>query len=75
MKVNPNVARFGAVVAIAVVGAWWLGLSIRAFALFGIFLACPLMMFFMMRGMQGDRTEPEQHLDDRQSPRDHPSQR
>lgn len=38
-------------VAIAVVGALALGVPVGTLAIPGIALACPLMMFFMMRGM------------------------
>ncbi|MFD0367999.1 DUF2933 domain-containing protein [Streptomyces sp. NPDC059071] len=40
-------------VAIAVVGTLALGLPVGTLAFLGVALACPLMMFFMMRGMHG----------------------
>jgi len=40
-------------VAIAFVGALVLGMPLGSLALLAIVVACPLMMFFMMRGMHG----------------------
>jgi hypothetical protein len=40
-------------VAIALVGALALGIPLATLAFLLIVLACPLMMFFMMRGMHG----------------------
>lgn len=53
MNKNPNYGLYAVAIAIAVVGALWLGLPIGTLALLGIVLACPLMMMFMMRGMHG----------------------
>ncbi|MGW6396415.1 DUF2933 domain-containing protein [Streptomyces sp. NPDC055103] len=54
-------------VAIAVVGALALGVPVGTLAILGIALACPLMMFFMMRGMHdqgGHDHESHRHDDD-----------
>ncbi len=37
--------------AIVVVGALWAGLPAGTLAVIALIAACPLMMFFMMRGM------------------------
>ncbi len=58
--------------AIVVVGALWAGLPVSTLALFGLVLACPLMMFFMMRGMHG--AEHDQHSPERPQNDDGPSQ-
>lgn len=46
-----NLGLYAAALAIAVLGALWLGLPASTLALLGLVLVCPLMMFFMMRGM------------------------
>ena len=54
-------------VAIAVVGALALGVPVGTLAILGVALACPLMMFFMMRGMHGQGGHDEEshrHDDD-----------
>ena len=48
---NRNYGLYAVAVAIAVVGALWLGVPVGTLALLGFVLVCPLMMFFMMRGM------------------------
>ncbi len=50
---NKNLGLYAVALAIVVVGALWAGVPVGTLALFGLFLACPLMMFFMMRGMHG----------------------
>ncbi|MEU2233534.1 DUF2933 domain-containing protein [Streptomyces vietnamensis] len=55
-------------VAIAVVGALALGVPVGTLAILGVALACPLMMFFMMRGMHGQDTHGGR--DDRREDRD-----
>ncbi|MEV5973152.1 DUF2933 domain-containing protein [Streptomyces sp. NPDC051921] len=50
--------------AIAVVGAFALGVPVATLAILGAALACPLMMFFMMRGMHdqaGRDHDPRRH--------------
>ncbi|WP_327727821.1 DUF2933 domain-containing protein [Streptomyces sp. NBC_00487] len=51
MKNNRNYGLYA--VAVAMVGALALGVPLGDLALLLIVLACPLMMFFMMRGMHG----------------------
>lgn len=58
---------YATAVAIAVVGALALGVPVGTLAILGVALACPLMMFFMMRGThdQGGRDEdPHRHRND-----------
>jgi hypothetical protein len=47
---NRNYGLYAVAAAIVVVGAIWAGLPL---ATLGLILVCPLMMFFMMRGMGG----------------------
>ncbi|MFD4606321.1 DUF2933 domain-containing protein [Streptomyces sp. NPDC058464] len=49
-----NYGLYAVAAAIAVVGALALGVPVGTIALLAIVLVCPLMMFFMMRGMHGD---------------------
>jgi hypothetical protein len=53
MNNNRNYGLYAIAVAIAVVGALALGVPLGDLAFLLIVLACPLMMFFMMRGMHG----------------------
>ncbi|MFF1298416.1 MULTISPECIES: DUF2933 domain-containing protein [unclassified Streptomyces] len=53
MNNNRNYGLYAVAVAIAVVGALALGVPLGDLAFLLIVLACPLMMFFMMRGMHG----------------------
>ena len=72
-----NYGLYAVALAIAVVGALWLGLPVSTLALLGLVLVCPLMMFFMMRGMHGgghDQHGADEHRHDpagRTEPRDH----
>ena len=50
---SKNYGLYAIALAIAVVGALWLGLPVYTLAFLGLILVCPLMMFFMMRGMHG----------------------
>jgi hypothetical protein len=50
---NRNFGLYAVALAIVVVGALWAGLPVGTLATFGLILVCPLMMFFMMRGMHG----------------------
>ncbi len=50
---NRNYGLYAVAAAIVVVGALWAGLPVGSLATFGLILVCPLMMFFMMRGMGG----------------------
>jgi len=53
MKNNRNTGLYAITLAIAVVGGLALGVPLGTLAFLAILLACPLMMFFMMRGMHG----------------------
>ncbi|WP_406306751.1 DUF2933 domain-containing protein [Streptomyces sp. NBC_00885] len=53
MRNNRNYGLYAIAVAIAVVGALALGVPLGNLAIILVLLACPLMMFFMMRGMRG----------------------
>ncbi len=48
-----NYGLYAVALAIVAVGALWAGLPVGTLALLGLVLVCPLMMFFMMRGMHG----------------------
>ena len=52
MSRNPNSGLFTVAVAVAAVGALWVGLPVGTLALLAVVLLCPLMIF-MMRGMHG----------------------
>jgi hypothetical protein len=59
---NRNYGLYAVALAIGVVGALWLGLPVGALGVLAIVLVCPLMMFFMMRGMHGgDQHDGDQH--------------
>jgi len=72
-----NYGLYAVAVAIAVVGALWLGVPVGTLAVLGLVLVCPLMMLFMMRDMHdGDGHGQEQHRHDpadRTNPHDHTS--
>ncbi|MGW7304445.1 DUF2933 domain-containing protein [Streptomyces sp. NPDC054835] len=53
MKNNRNYGLYAIAVAIALVGAMTLGVPLGTLAILAIVAVCPLMMFFMMRGMHG----------------------
>ena len=48
-----NYGLFALAVTVVAVGAMAYGVPLHQIAFLGLFLACPLMMFFMMRGMGG----------------------
>ena len=50
---SSNMGLFAIAAAIAFVGALWAGVPLAGLATVMIFLACPLMMFFMMKDMHG----------------------
>jgi type III secretory pathway component EscV len=52
MKRN-NYGLYAIAGAIVVVGALWVGVPLGTLATLALILVCPLMMFFMMRGMHG----------------------
>ncbi|WP_225804017.1 DUF2933 domain-containing protein [Streptomyces sp. NK15101] len=68
MKSNHG-GLYAVAVAIAVVGALTLGVPVGTLAILGIALACPLMMFFMMRGTHDQNTHSGHH--DRREDNDH----
>ncbi len=53
MTRNPNLGLYAVAIAIAFVGALWLGVPASTLVLLAVVLACPLMMIFMMSGMHG----------------------
>jgi hypothetical protein len=53
MNAKNNYGLYALAVAIIVVGALAFGLPLASLLWVGVVLACPLMMFFMMRGMGG----------------------
>lgn len=53
MTKNSNYGLSAIAAAILVVGAVTFDVPPGSLAVFGLFLACPLMMIFMMRGMGG----------------------
>jgi hypothetical protein len=62
MNKNPNYGLFAVAVAVALVGAVWLGVPLGTLAPLAIVLVCPLMMMFMMRGMHdGDHGGGSEH--------------
>ena len=59
---NRKYGQYAIAIAIAVVGALWLGVPIGTLLVFGIVLACPIMMLIMMSGMHGgDHVERARH--------------
>jgi len=67
MTNNKNYGLYAIAIAIAVVGALALGVPVGTIALLGIVAVCPLMMFFMMRGMggmHGGGGKDDSHTDD-----------
>jgi hypothetical protein len=64
---SSNMGLFAIAAAIAFVGALWAGVPLAGLAPLLIFLACPLMMIFMMKGMHGgsdtERRDTEQPHD------------
>ncbi|MCX5275391.1 DUF2933 domain-containing protein [Streptomyces virginiae] len=53
MNNNRNYGLYAIAIAIALVGALALGVPLGTLAILAIVAVCPLMMFFMMRGMHG----------------------
>lgn len=48
-----NYGLFAVALAVVAVGAMAYGVPLQRIAFLGLFLACPVMMFVMMRGMGG----------------------
>jgi hypothetical protein len=65
-----NYGLYAVALAIVVVGAIWAGVPVQSLAVLGLVLVCPLMMFFMMRGMHGASPEESRREED-QSDRPH----
>ncbi|MEV0411162.1 DUF2933 domain-containing protein [Streptomyces sp. NPDC050448] len=63
MKNNRNYGLYAIAIAIALVGALALGVPVGTLAILAIVAVCPLMMFFMMRGMHGDDMHGHGHDD------------
>ncbi|MBC9725029.1 DUF2933 domain-containing protein [Streptomyces sp. TRM68367] len=66
-----NYGLYALALAIAFVGALVLGVPVEALVLLAIVAACPLMMFFMMRGMHGGQGKSNQHTDETDPLRKH----
>ncbi|WP_063728839.1 DUF2933 domain-containing protein [Streptomyces sp. RTd22] len=68
-QIKKNYGLYAIALAIVIVGAVALGVPVQTLVLLGVVLACPLMMFFMMRGMhsgqnQNDRSPRDAGRDD-----------
>ncbi|QLH25298.1 DUF2933 domain-containing protein [Streptomyces sp. Rer75] len=66
-----NYGLYAIALAIGIVGALALGLPVQTLILLGVVLACPLMMFFMMRGVHGGQQHDASHHDADQDDRLH----
>lgn len=53
MTKNSNLGLYAVAAAVLVVGAVAFDVPLGSLATLGLILVCPLMMFFMMRGMGG----------------------
>jgi hypothetical protein len=67
---RPQWGWYAVALAILVVGLVWAGVPANTLLVAGLFLTCPLMMFFMMRGMHGP-AERQKRYGERGNP-DHP---
>jgi hypothetical protein len=72
-----NYGLYALAVAVLVVGALWLGLPVATLGLLAVALACPLMMFFMMKGMHGGDGDARHgsRPSDKEEPHDHTTSR
>ncbi|MFI2368101.1 DUF2933 domain-containing protein [Streptomyces sp. NPDC018833] len=70
MNDKRNYGMYALAAAIVVVGALIVGASLESLVWLALVAACPLMMFFMMRGMhgQGMHGGQDQHRDEDPSP-------
>lgn len=69
-----NYGLFAVAIAVVAVGAMAYGVPLQRLAYFGLFLACPVMMFFMMRGMGGmggSRDDTDTNNTNQSRPQDH----
>lgn len=71
MNKNSNYGLYAVAAAILLVGAVAFGAPLASLAGFGLILVCPLMMFFMMRGMSGGHDTSGDRPVDRPADRDH----
>jgi hypothetical protein len=55
---RPQWGPYAIALSILVVGLVWVGVPAGTLLIGGLVLACPLMMFVMMRGMQGHQSGP-----------------
>jgi Flp pilus assembly protein TadB len=66
-----NFGLYAVAAAIVVVGLLWAGLPVGSLSFLGLIVVCPLMMFFMMRGMHGNnRQEPQDNTPGSKDPND-----
>ncbi|MFI9151650.1 DUF2933 domain-containing protein [Streptomyces sp. NPDC053367] len=67
MNDKRNYGMYALAAAIVVVGALIVGASLQSLVWLALVAACPLMMFFMMRGMHGQDMHGghDRHRDDR----------
>jgi hypothetical protein len=66
-----NFGLYAVAAAIVVVGLLWAGLPVGSLSFRGLIAVCPLMMFFMMRGMHGNnRQEPQDKTPGSKDPHD-----
>ncbi|MFE9770473.1 DUF2933 domain-containing protein [Streptomyces sp. NPDC005931] len=67
MNDKRNYGMYALAAAIVVVGALTVGVSLESLVWLALVAACPLMMFFMMKGMhgQGMHGAHDQHRDER----------
>jgi len=72
MNAKNNYGLYALTVAILVVGALAFGLPLANLLWVGVILACPLMMFFMMRGMGGGSGSGHDSKHDDRHPSDRP---
>jgi cell division protein FtsW (lipid II flippase) len=56
---RPHWGMYVLAVAILVVGLVWAGVPSSTLLIGGLLLVCPVMMFVMMRGMQGRESGPD----------------
>ena len=76
MNRKTNYGLYALAVAIAVVGALWLGVPAGTLTALGLVLICPLMMLFMMRAMQnGGEPHEKDAAAHRDEPHDHTTAR
>lgn len=60
---SPAMGWFAVAAAIVFVGGLWLGVPLSSLVPLLVFVACPVMMFVMMRGMHDDHEHHAEHGD------------